>query len=506
MNVVEMRNITKQYPGVCALDDVDFSLKKAEIHSLLGENGAGKSTLSKILYGLEKADQGTIMVNGKNVVFRSAHDAINCCIGMVHQHFMLAPVLTVTENITIGAEPRKGPWFDKKQAEKEVSDLINKFQFNIDPKEKVANLSVGEQQRVEILKAMYRKAEIFILDEPTAVLTPQETDELFRILRQLKSEGKSIILITHKLKETIAIADRLTVLRRGKVVEAGTSLENIKTTDLATKMVGREVTLGVSRRTKHVSDVCFDVSNLNYIKNNKQVLTNISLSIRKGEILGIAGVEGNGQSELISCLTGSIQPNSMDLKLNDKPLTGSCKSFIESGVGHVPEDRGKLGLIHSMTVAENMMLGYHETPAFNKHGLLRLKNIDDFCSECVNDFDIRTASNDIAASSLSGGNQQKIIIARVFTQNPDALIIAQPTRGVDVGAMQYIHEKMLDLRDSGKAILLISSDLDELISLSDRIAVIYEGQIVAQGNYDDFTQSQLGIMMNSGIKEQKHES
>lgn len=499
MNVVEMLGIVKEYPLVRAIDNVNFNLKKAEIHSLLGENGAGKSTLMKILYGMTQQDEGEIIVNGKKVEIKTPRTAIELGIGMVHQHFMLTPVLTVAENVVVGVESGKGIFFDFKSAVKKVDEMIKLYGFNLSATDKVADLSVGEQQRVEILKAIYRGADVLILDEPTAVLTPQEVEELFKIMRDLKSTGKSIIIITHKLKETIAIADRVSVLRDGVMIQSGMAVEGTTPKDLARLMVGREVELGVNRRSKIIGEKYFEISNLNLSIKEKKVLNNINLSVHQGEILGIAGIEGNGQSELIEVLTGLRTPDTVRILKDGKEIHGSSKDFIANKIGHIPEDRMTRGLVLEMPIADNIILGYHKKQEFAHRGIFKASKIEKYANEKSEEYKIKAPNVFAKCSSLSGGNQQKVVIARVFSQDPDVIIVAQPTRGVDIGAMEYIHNRLLDLRDEGKAIILISADLDEVRSLSDRLAVMYDGMIVAEGDPDQLTEEELGLYMTGSI-------
>lgn len=501
MNSVEMIDIVKQYPLVRAVDHVSFSLGQGEIHSLLGENGAGKSTLMKILYGMTQPDEGQIRVKGQPVRIRSPKDAIALGIGMVHQHFMLSPVMSVTENIIVNHEPKKGWVIDEKRAQQEIQTLIDRFHFNIDARVRVQTLSVGEQQRVEILKAIYRGADTLILDEPTAVLTPQEVEELFTIMRGLKQDGKSIIIITHKLKETLAIADRISVLRDGKMVQSGLPLGNATTQDLARMMVGRDVELNVRRENRHRGEDYFEIRDVCLKERGVDVLKQISLTIRKGEILGIAGIEGNGQTELIEVLTGLRPMDSGEIAIGHQPVTGSAHTFLKRKIGHIPEDRLSRGLVSEMSIQDNLILGYHDEPQFLKKGFLDKKNIRQYAQEAIEEYMIKTPNGNELVSSLSGGNQQKVVIARVFKQNPEVLIAAQPTRGVDVGAMEYIHRQLLRLRDEGKAILLISADLDEVRSLSDRIAVIYDGRIVSVQDADKTDELTLGLLMTGGKEE-----
>ena len=470
-----MRGIVKQYPLVRAIDGADFTVEQGEIHSLLGENGAGKSTLMKILYGMTTPTAGEVRVFGKPVAITRPAQAIALGIGMVHQHFMLTPVMTVAENVVIGSEPVRGVFFDRKKAEAQVAAMIDEYNFHISATAKVETLSVGEQQRVEILKALYRGADLLILDEPTAVLTPQEVEDLFRVMRQLKAAGKSIIIITHKLKETMEIADRVSVLRQGKMIESGVPVAGTTMNELAQMMVGRDVELSVTRRAEQVGEENFSVRGLSLTERGVPILRDVCLSLRKGEILGIAGIEGNG-----------------------KPLSGNAAAFLAAGVGHVPEDRMTRGLVLEMSIEDNLILGYHRRPAFARRGLRLASAIRRFAEQERTEFAIKAPNVQERCSALSGGNQQKVVIARVFSENPDVIIVAQPTRGVDVGAMEYIHHRLLDLRDGGKSILLISADLDEVRSLSDRLAVIYGGRIVAEGKPDTWSDMEIGLLMTGG--------
>ena len=492
-----MRGIVKQYPLVRAIDGADFTVEQGEIHSLLGENGAGKSTLMKILYGMTPPTAGEVRVFGKPVAITRPAQAIALGIGMVHQHFMLTPVMTVAENVVIGSEPVRGVFFDRKKAEAQVAAMIDEYNFHISATAKVETLSVGEQQRVEILKALYRGADLLILDEPTAVLTPQEVEDLFRVMRQLKAAGKSIIIITHKLKETMEIADRVSVLRQGKMIESGVPVAGTTMNELAQMMVGRDVELSVTRRAEQVGEENFSVRGLSLTERGVPILRDVCLSLRKGEILGIAGIEGNGQTELIEVLTGLRRPDHMELFKDGKPLSGNAAAFLAAGVGHVPEDRMTRGLVLEMSIEDNLILGYHRRPAFARRGRLA-SAIRRFAEQERTEFAIKAPNVQERCSALSGGNQQKVVIARVFSENPDVIIVAQPTRGVDVGAMEYIHHRLLDLRDGGKSILLISADLDEVRSLSDRLAVIYGGRIVAEGKPDTWSDMEIGLLMTGG--------
>lgn len=493
-----MRGIVKQYPLVRAIDGADFTVEQGEIHSLLGENGAGKSTLMKILYGMTTPTAGEVRVFGKPVAITRPAQAIALGIGMVHQHFMLTPVMTVAENVVIGSEPVRGVFFDRKKAEAQVAAIIDEYNFHISATAKVETLSVGEQQRVEILKALYRGADLLILDEPTAVLTPQEVEDLFRVMRQLKAAGKSIIIITHKLKETMEIADRVSVLRQGKMIESGVPVAGTTMNELAQMMVGRDVELSVTRRAEQVGEENFSVRGLSLTERGVPILRDVCLSLRKGEILGIAGIEGNGQTELIEVLTGLRRPDHMELFKDGKPLSGNAAAFLAAGVGHVPEDRMTRGLVLEMSIEDNLILGYHRRPAFARRGLRLASAIRRFAEQERTEFAIKAPNVQERCSALSGGNQQKVVIARVFSENPDVIIVAQPTRGVDVGAMEYIHHRLLDLRDGGKSILLISADLDEVRSLSDRLAVIYGGRIVAEGKPDTWSDMEIGLLMTGG--------
>ncbi|MGM0601724.1 MAG: ABC transporter ATP-binding protein [Bacillota bacterium] len=491
-----MKNITKRFPGVTANDKIDFQLKKGEIHALLGENGAGKSTLMKCLYGLYQHDEGQIFIEGEKVEMTSANIAIKHGIGMVHQHFMLVPPFTVAENIVLGSEPVKNMVIDQKKAVQEVESLSKQYGLNVDPKSTVLDISVGMQQRVEILKALYRGANILILDEPTAVLTPQEVDELIDIMQSLTDEGKSIIFITHKLKEVKAIADRVTVIRRGKLIDT-VDTKDATTNELAKMMVGREVILEVNKEESNPGEVILEVENL-HTKNNRGLpaLNGCTFSVNRGEILGIAGVEGNGQTELTEVLTGLRKLEKGAIKLKGNNISGySTRDIIECGVAHIPEDRQKRGLVLDFSLFENLILGTHYKSPYAKNGKMNYKKIKDSARNLIKDFDIRTPDENVIAKSLSGGNQQKVILAREFARNPDLLIAAQPTRGVDVGAIEFIHSKLIEQRDAGRAVLLISLELDEILSLCDRIAVIYEGEIVDILDQKDATEEKLGLMM-----------
>jgi len=497
---VDMRAVTKAWPGVVANDHVDFSVRPGEIHALVGENGAGKSTLMNILYGLIHADSGEILINGKTARITGPRDAIALGIGMVHQHFMLIPVFTVGENIMLGREPVAGPGFyDYGRARKEIQELTRKYGLALDPDARTGDLPVGLEQRAEIVKVLYRGAKILILDEPTGVLTPQETKELFVVLRGLVKEGKTIIFISHKLREVLEISDRITVMRRGKVV--GHLVTNDTNEQaIATLMVGRAVLLRVDKKPAKPGPVTFKVENLTALSDRGvQALRGVSFELRQGEILGIAGVEGNGQSELVEVLAGTRRATGGRVLLADNDVTAAnAREEREAGVGHIPEDRRGVGLVLHFSVAENLVLGRERSPAFAwREVVLRLRAIAQWALRLVKEFDIRTPSIETAASALSGGNQQKIIVAREMGTRPKVLLASQPTRGVDIGAIEFIHRRLVAERDEGTAILLVSAELEEVTSLSDRIAVMYEGRIVSFES-PDTPEERLGLLMTGG--------
>jgi general nucleoside transport system ATP-binding protein len=501
--VVEMRGITKRFPGIVANDNINLVVKKGEIHALLGENGAGKSTLMNILFGLYQPDEGEILINGKPVNITSPNVANDLGIGMVHQHFMLVETFTVTENIVLGNEPKNGLKIDIRRAEKEVEELSRKYGLKVDPTAKIADISVGMQQRVEILKTLYRGADILIFDEPTAVLTPQEIQELIEIMHNLVKEGKTIILITHKLKEIMAVCDAVTIIRRGKVIDS-VAVKDTNPDELAAKMVGREVTFKVDKKPPQPKEVILSVENVTAMGNRGvNALNGISFEVRAGEILGIAGVDGNGQSELIEVLTGLRKASGGRVLLKGQDITNRLpREISEAGLSHIPEDRHKRGLVLDFTMSENMVLETYFHPRFNKNGFLDYAAIDKHASKLIEEFDVRTPSIHTKARALSGGNQQKAIIAREVDKDPDLLIAAQPTRGLDVGAIEFIHKRLVEQRDKGKAVLLISLELDEVINVSDRIAVIYEGQIVGIVDAKSTTEQELGLMMSGGKRMQ----
>lgn len=498
-----MRGITKRFPGIVANDNISFSVKKGEIHALLGENGAGKSTLMNVLFGLYQPEEGEILINEEPVKITSPNVANELGIGMVHQHFMLVEKFTVTENIVLGNEPKSGLQIDIKKAVKAVEELSNQYGLKVDPNAKIEQISVGMQQRVEILKTLYRGADILIFDEPTAVLTPQEINELIEIMQSLVKEGKTIILITHKLKEIMAVCDSVTIIRRGKVIDS-LKVKDTNPDDLAAKMVGREVNFSVDKQEAQPKGPILQVENV-VTRGNRGVnaLNGISFEVRSGEILGIAGVDGNGQSELIEVLTGLRKADSGRVLLNGKEITNHTpRDISESGLSHIPEDRHKRGLVLDFTMSENMVLETYFHPTFNKNGFLDYTAIDKHAAKLIEEFDVRTPSIHTPARALSGGNQQKAIIAREVDKNPDLLIAAQPTRGLDVGAIEFIHRRLVDQRDKGKAVLMLSLELDEIINVSDRIAVIYEGKIVGIVDAKSTTEQELGLMMSGGKRKQ----
>lgn len=499
---VDMRHITKKFPLVLANDDVNFTVQQGEIHALVGENGAGKSTLVNILYGLLRPDRGTLLINGQDVQLSDPGDAIRLGIGMVHQHFMLIPPFTVAENVVLGQEPSFGGIVDNSRANEIVRELSEQYGLKVDPTAKVESLSVGIEQRIEIIKVLYRGAEILILDEPTAVLTPQEVDELFEIMRSLKAQGKTIVFITHKLQEVMAISDAVTVMRRGKVV--GTvPIKDTSRQEIATMMVGRQVLFRVQRTQADPGEIALTVKNLNAL-NNKYLpaLRDLSFDVRGGEVLGIAGVEGNGQSELVEVLTGLRRAQSGQVALNGQEITNlTPRKIREIGTCHIPEDRHRRGLVLDFSVAQNMVLGIHYRSPYVRNFLLDVINfapINEKAQRLMQEFDIRPPDQENPAGNLSGGNQQKVIVAREFDQNPKLLIAAQPTRGIDVGSIEFIHQRLLQARDDGKAVLLVSADLEEILSLSDRIAVMYEGQIVGILEPAEATEARIGMMMTGG--------
>lgn len=500
---LEVRHITKRFPGVLANDHISFTLMPGEIHALLGENGAGKSTLMNIIYGLYKQDEGQILVNGREVNIQKPNDAIALGIGMVHQHFMLVPTLTVTENIILGNELTRGFRLDSRRAAKRIGELSEKYGLKIDPDAYVRDISVGHQQRVEIVKALYRGADMLILDEPTAVLTPQEADDLFEVIRTLVAQGKSIIFITHKLREVLALADRISVLHHGKLVGSTTPQEATEAS-LASMMVGRDVLLVVDKEPAKPQETVLEVHNL-YAREDRELMAvnGLNLEVRAGEILGIAGVQGNGQTELVEAIVGLRKIEEGSVKIRGKDATrASPRKITEMGVAHIPEDRQADGLVTGYSIADNLVLNSYYQPPFARGIIRNEPAILEQAERLVQKFDVRTPSIQTSAGSLSGGNQQKVIVAREFSRPVKLIIAAQPTRGVDVGSIEFIHAQLVGLRDKGAAVLLVSAELDEILALSDRIAVMSHGKIVATFPREETNREQLGLLMaGAGLSE-----
>ena len=506
-NVIEMREITKIFGEFVANDKINLELRKGEIHALLGENGAGKSTLMNMLAGLLEPTSGEIVVNGKSEKLDSPSKAASLGIGMVHQHFMLVEAFTVAENIILGSEVTNKGVLDLKKANADILELSERYGLAVDPTAKVEDISVGAQQRVEILKTLYRGADILIFDEPTAVLTPAEILELMEIMKTLVKEGKSIILITHKLDEIRAVADRVTVIRRGKSIQT-VGIEGATNKDLAEMMVGRSVSFVTEKEEAQPREVVLSISDL-VVNENRGVpaVKELSLDVRAGEIVGIAGIDGNGQSELIQAITGLRKVKSGSIKIKGQEVVGlSPRKITEMNVSHVPEDRHRDGLVLEMMLSENIALqSYYKVP-LSKNGVLNYNQINSYARKLMEEFDVRAANEIVPASALSGGNQQKAIIAREVDRNPDLLIVSQPTRGLDVGAIEYIHKRLIGERDKGKAVLVVSFELDEILNLSDRIAVIHDGKIQGIVKPSETNKQELGILMAGGeIKEASNE-
>lgn len=506
---IQMKNITKKFGDFVANDNINLTVHKGEVHALLGENGAGKSTLMNILYGLYTPTSGEIYINEELVNIENPSVAISKGIGMVHQHFMLIGTFTVAQNIILGSETTKFMGaLDMNKAIKDVEEISKRYGLAIDPMAKVDDISVGMQQRVEILKALYRGADMLILDEPTAVLTPQEIDDLIKIIRNLTKEGKSVIIITHKLKEIKAIADHCTVIRRGKYIDT-VKVDDVTEDDLATMMVGREVNFKVDKKEARPTSNVLEIKDL-LVKDSRKVsvVDGLSLEVKAGEILGIAGIDGNGQSELVEVLTGLRKAESGSIKVNSKELINKKpKEIFDNGIKNIPEDRHKRGLILDFTVAENTVLQNYKDPRFSKNGILNKDAIEKYADEIIERFDVRPTDHTVKSRALSGGNQQKIIIgrevdnietARKATGEPQLLIATQPTRGLDVGAIEFVHQALVKQRDEGNAVLLVSLELDEVMNVSDRIAVIYEGKIVGIVDAKDADENTLGLMMAGG--------
>ena len=503
-NVIEMREITKVFGEFVANDKINLELRKGEIHALLGENGAGKSTLMNMLAGLLEPTSGEIVVNGQVVKLDSPSKAASLGIGMVHQHFMLVEAFTVAENIILGSEMTKNGVLDIARATREINELSERYGLAVDPSAKVADISVGAQQRVEILKTLYRGADILIFDEPTAVLTPSEIDELMAIMKNLVKEGKSIILITHKLDEIRAVSDRVTVIRRGKSIET-VEIAGATNADLAEMMVGRSVSFKTAKVASQPKEVVLSIKDL-VVNENRGVpaVKNLSLDVRAGEIVGIAGIDGNGQSELIQAITGLRKIESGSVELKGQSIVGlHPRQITEMSVGHVPEDRHRDGLVLEMMISENIALQTYYKEPLSKKGILNYTNIIGYAKQLMQEFDVRAASEIVPASALSGGNQQKAIIAREVDRNPDLLIVSQPTRGLDVGAIEYIHKRLIQERDNGKAVLVVSFELDEILNVSDRIAVIHDGKIQGIVTPETTNKQELGVLMAGGELEKE---
>jgi len=498
--MLELKNIRKTFGSVVANDNVSVKIEKGTIHAIVGENGAGKSTIMRVAYGFYTADSGEIFVDGKPAQIKNPHDAIALRIGMVHQHFMLVDTMTVAENIILGAETGGAANLDLDKANADILALSNELRLGVNPKALVEDISVGAQQRVELLKALYRNAELLILDEPTAVLTPQETEEFFGILRRMRQQGKTIIIITHKLEEVLAISDNVTVMRDGKVVGNVKTLET-SAKDLARMIVGRDVLLRIEKTDALPKEVTLNVENLSVKNAHGEALDNVSFDVRAGEIVGIAGIEGNGQTELIEAVAGlvAISNQSGAIQFEGKQITHlSARRRKELGIAHIPEDRHKRGLLLDSDLEENSILGVHYRPPVTSGGFLNSSVIETRAREIIERFDVRPPNPQLNARALSGGNQQKLIIGREFELNPKLLLVSQPTRGVDIGAIEFIHRKLIALRDAGTAVLLVSAELEEVTALADRLLVMRKGKIVGEVNPKETNNEEIGLMMTSG--------
>ncbi len=496
--MLELRNITKTFGNVVANDNVSIKVTRGTIHAIVGENGAGKSTIMRIAYGFYNADSGEILVDGNVVLIKNPHDAIALGIGMVHQHFMLVDTMTAAENIILGAETGSAANLDLEKANRDILALSNELRLGVKPDAYIEDMSVGQQQRVELLKALYRDAKLLILDEPTAVLSPQEVDEFFGILRRMKEQGKTIIIITHKLEEVLAISDEVTVMRDGK------SVGNVKTSetsakDLARMIVGRDVLLRVEKTDAKPEATMLDVKNLTVSGTNGPAVKDVSFTVRAGEIVGVAGIEGNGQTELVEALSGLLKASGGRVEFDGKDITNrSARELKELGIAHIPEDRHKRGLLLHWDLAENSILGVHYRPPIETAGFMNSSAINKRVREIIENFDVRPPNPDLPAKSLSGGNQQKLIIGREFDLKPKLLLVSQPTRGVDIGAIEFIHRKLIGLRDAGSAVLLVSAELEEVTALADRLLVIKEGKIVGEVDPKTTSSEDIGLMMTGG--------
>jgi simple sugar transport system ATP-binding protein len=502
--MLELKDITKRFGDVLANDHINIKVEPGTIHAIVGENGAGKSTAMRIAYGFYTADSGEIVVDGEPRNIATPHDAIRLGIGMVHQHFMLIDTMTVAENIVLGAEPGSAASIDLRRAAQEIRALSDEFRLSVDPEALVHDLSVGQQQRVELLKALYRRARLLILDEPTAVLTPQEVEEFFSILRRMREQGKTVIIITHKLSEVLAVSDDVTVMRDGRVV-GRVKTSQTSAAELARMMVGRDVLLRVEKPDAKPGETVLSVQRLSVaVTGGERGVRDVSFDVRAGEILGVAGVEGNGQTELIEALAGLVPQAQVGgrVEFDGRDITrATARQRYELGIAHVPEDRHRRGLLLDFDLSENSILGLHyRKPAVSVSPLLDLRGIRIRAQEIIRDFDVRPANPDLPARALSGGNQQKLIIGREFGLRPKLLLVSQPTRGVDIGAIEFIHRKLVELRDEGCAILLVSAELEEVTSLADRLLVIYHGRIVGEVDPKRATQEEIGLLMTGGEK------
>ncbi len=497
--MIELKNITKTFGAVTANNDVSFKVTPGTIHAIVGENGAGKSTVMRIAYGFYNADCGEILVNGSPVQIKSPQDAIAFGIGMVHQHFMLVETMTVAENIILGAESGSPVSLDLEAAKKEIRRLSDEFKLHVDPDKVIEDLSVGQQQRVELLKALYRHAKLLILDEPTAVLTPQEVEEFFNILRGMRAQGKTVVIITHKLEEVLAISDDVTVMRDGKVV-GNVKTSETSTTDLARMIVGRDVLLRVEKPEAQPKAVVLEVKDLTVAGKHGLAVNNVSFSVRAGEIVGIAGIEGNGQTELIETLAGLMTADKGSFEFDGRNVTGlNARKLKALGIAHIPEDRHKRGLLLDFDLRENAILGVHnQAPVTAAGGFMNSGYIEKRTAGIIKNFDVRPPNADLPARALSGGNQQKLIIGREFELHPKLLLVSQPTRGVDIGAIEFIHRKLIEMRDAGSAVLLVSAELEEVTALADRLLVLKDGKIAGEVDPKIATFAEIGMLMTGG--------
>lgn len=502
--IIEMLNITKEFPGIKANDNITLQLKKGEIHALLGENGAGKSTLMSILFGLYQPTSGTIRMNGKEVQINNPNDANDLNIGMVHQHFKLVECFSVLDNIVLGVEPTRGLFLEKKGARERVMTLSDKYGLKVDPDALISDITVGMQQRTEILKMLYRENDVLIFDEPTAVLTPQEIEELMKIMKNLAREGKSILFITHKLNEIMEVADRCTILRKGKYI--GTvDIKDTTKEELSRMMVGRDVSFSVEKKEAEPGETVLKIENLTVPSraHDNNAVKDVSFNVRRGEIVCIAGIDGNGQSEFVQALTGLEKPSAGKIIFEGKDIThASIRDKSKAGMSHIPEDRHKHGLVLDYSLEQNMVLQRYWEPQFQKAGFIKNKAVREYSDKLIEQYDVRSGQGSVTVvRSMSGGNQQKAIIAREIDKNPELLVAVQPTRGLDVGAIEYIHSQLVAQRDSGKAVLLVSLELDEVMDVSDRILVMYEGELVGQLDPKEITVEELGLYMAGAKRE-----